>query len=250
VSTLGVAILGSTGSIGTTALRVLERQRDRFHVAALTAFTNGPLLAEQAERFRPGFVGLVKNGATDRSGWSEGERCLVEAATRDDVDIVLELHRKLTPLQALPLIEELGERLRAAVPPQPETTIVHGDFTPNNLLLRPGGEVAAMLDWELWTLGDPIADLAWLRIWWPPDAERAPLGEPPPSSADGAPPADHDVSVVSGTAMAAALTDEGFPVEQVLIDLDDEQRRLVWSIVDGPYRCRDAHDALDVALKG
>lgn len=90
----------------------------------------------------------------------------------------------------LPLIEELAERLGAAVPPQPETTIVHGDFTPNNLLMRPEGEVAAMLDWELWTLGDPIADLAWLRIWWAPDAERAPLGQPPPSGVDGAPPAD------------------------------------------------------------
>ena len=40
----GVAILGSTGSIGTTALRVLERQRDRFRVAALTAFNNAELL--------------------------------------------------------------------------------------------------------------------------------------------------------------------------------------------------------------
>jgi 1-deoxy-D-xylulose-5-phosphate reductoisomerase len=42
--TRGVALLGSTGSIGTTALRVLERQRDRFHVAALTAYANGALL--------------------------------------------------------------------------------------------------------------------------------------------------------------------------------------------------------------
>lgn len=89
----------------------------------------------------------------------------------------------------LPLVDELGARLREAVPPQPETTIVHGDFTPNNLLMASDGEVAAILDWELWTLGDPIADLAWLRIWWPPNAERAPLGGDPPSAVDGAPPA-------------------------------------------------------------
>ncbi|HWE42099.1 MAG TPA: hypothetical protein VG432_06330, partial [Gemmatimonadaceae bacterium] len=56
---LGVAILGSTGSIGTTALRVLARQRDRFRVAALTAFSNAALLEEQAAAFTPSYVGLV-----------------------------------------------------------------------------------------------------------------------------------------------------------------------------------------------
>ena len=49
----GVAILGSTGSIGTTALRVLERQSERFRVAALTAYNNAELLGRQAERYRP-----------------------------------------------------------------------------------------------------------------------------------------------------------------------------------------------------
>ncbi len=58
----GVAILGSTGSIGTTALRVLERQRDRFRVAALTAYDNARLLGEQADHFAPAFVGIVANG--------------------------------------------------------------------------------------------------------------------------------------------------------------------------------------------
>ncbi|MGE5100977.1 MAG: 1-deoxy-D-xylulose-5-phosphate reductoisomerase [Deltaproteobacteria bacterium] len=87
--TRGVAILGSTGSIGTTALRVLERQRDRFHVVALTAYNNATLLEEQAERFHPRFVGIVHNGADPHSGWSVGTDCLIEAARLDDVDIVL-----------------------------------------------------------------------------------------------------------------------------------------------------------------
>jgi aminoglycoside phosphotransferase (APT) family kinase protein len=89
----------------------------------------------------------------------------------------------------LPLVEEVAERLRVSVPAQPETTIVHGDFTPNNLLMSDAGEVAAILDWELWTLGDPLADVAWLSIWWPPDTVRAPLGVAPPSAVDGAPSA-------------------------------------------------------------
>jgi aminoglycoside phosphotransferase (APT) family kinase protein len=88
----------------------------------------------------------------------------------------------------LALVGEVGEALREAAPPQPETTLVHGDYTPNNLLMSPAGEVAAILDWELWTLGDPLADLAWLGIWWPPDASRSPLGCESPSAAAGAPP--------------------------------------------------------------
>jgi len=85
----GIAILGSTGSIGTTALRVLDRQRDRFRVVALTAYNNAALLEEQAEQFGPSFVGIVRNGAEPHSGWSVGTDCLVEAACLADVDIVL-----------------------------------------------------------------------------------------------------------------------------------------------------------------
>ncbi len=85
----GVAVLGSTGSIGTTALRVLARHRDRFRVAALTAFSNAALLEQQAAEFAPGYVGVVHNGDTPHAGWGEGSQCLIVAATRDDVSIVI-----------------------------------------------------------------------------------------------------------------------------------------------------------------
>ena len=87
----GVAILGSTGSIGTTALRVIERQRPRFRVAALTAFRNASLLDAQVQAFQPAYVGLVGDADTAHPGWchGRGDGCLVAAATRDDVDIVL-----------------------------------------------------------------------------------------------------------------------------------------------------------------
>src|SRR5262249_43740741 len=84
----GVAILGSTGSLGTTALRGLERQRERFRVAALTAFSNASLLEEQAALHTPSYVGLVRD-ELEREGWRSGTDTLVEAATREDVDIVL-----------------------------------------------------------------------------------------------------------------------------------------------------------------
>jgi 1-deoxy-D-xylulose-5-phosphate reductoisomerase len=85
----GVAVLGSTGSIGTTALRVLDRQRARFRVTALTANSNGALLREQARLFSPAFVGMVESSSDADEAWESGTDALIAAATRDDVDIVL-----------------------------------------------------------------------------------------------------------------------------------------------------------------
>jgi len=50
---VGVAILGSTGSIGCSTLHVLARQRERFRVVALTAHSNAELLARQAAEWQP-----------------------------------------------------------------------------------------------------------------------------------------------------------------------------------------------------
>ncbi|HVF40805.1 MAG TPA: 1-deoxy-D-xylulose-5-phosphate reductoisomerase [Gemmatimonadaceae bacterium] len=85
----GIAVLGSTGSIGTTALRVISRQHERFRIAALTAHSNAELLEQQANEFHPGFVGLVNASDERAKGWHAGPQCLVAAATREDVDIVL-----------------------------------------------------------------------------------------------------------------------------------------------------------------
>jgi 1-deoxy-D-xylulose-5-phosphate reductoisomerase len=89
MSMRGVAILGSTGSIGKTALEVIHRHPDRFRVSGLTAFSNAELLREQVARFLPQYVGLVQNGAGSHAGWCGGEECLVDAATAHDADIVL-----------------------------------------------------------------------------------------------------------------------------------------------------------------
>jgi aminoglycoside phosphotransferase (APT) family kinase protein len=65
-------------------------------------------------------------------------------------------------------IDELHARLRAAVPPQDELRLVHGDFHLANVIVDPtGGSIRAVLDWELCTLGDPLADLGGLLAYWP-----------------------------------------------------------------------------------
>ena len=133
----GIALLGSTGSIGTTALRVLDRQRGRFRVAALTAFANTSLLREQASVYQPSFVGLVQNGAQHDARWRTGERCLVEAATRDDVDIVLNAVVGAAGLDATLAALEAGKRVALA---NKETLVMAGDLA-RAAAKRGGGEI-------------------------------------------------------------------------------------------------------------
>jgi aminoglycoside phosphotransferase (APT) family kinase protein len=105
-----------------------------------------------------------------------------------------------------------------------------------------------MLDWELWTLGDPIADLAWLRIWWPPDAERAPLGEPPPSSADGAPPADQLVQAYaerSGRDLSRLPFWTALSYWKLAIILEGVYRRWREDPVNGGAHARDLRPRAD-----
>jgi aminoglycoside phosphotransferase (APT) family kinase protein len=68
----------------------------------------------------------------------------------------------------LPEIDQLASRLRAALPTSPPPTIVHGDFRLGNMALDPYdvGRIAAVFDWEMATLGDPLSDLGYTLIYW------------------------------------------------------------------------------------
>jgi aminoglycoside phosphotransferase (APT) family kinase protein len=82
----------------------------------------------------------------------------------------------------LPALERLADRLEAAVPEQHEVTLVHGDFHLLNVVAAPDGEhIRAILDWELCTLGDPVADLGALLAYWPQAGEAADWLFPAPS---------------------------------------------------------------------
>ncbi|HEY7325493.1 MAG TPA: phosphotransferase family protein [Streptosporangiaceae bacterium] len=63
-------------------------------------------------------------------------------------------------------VEVAHRRLAAAVPPQRRTGIVHGDFRLGNMICGADGKIRAVLDWELATLGDPLADFGWTLSWW------------------------------------------------------------------------------------
>ncbi len=120
-----VAVLGSTGSIGTTALRVIARHPERFSVTALTANSNAALLRDQARLFNPSYVGLVNcTEATDEE-WNRGVQCLVDAATLPDVDIVLNAIVGAAGLDATIAALESGKRVALA---NKETLVVAGEL--------------------------------------------------------------------------------------------------------------------------
>ncbi len=80
--------------------------------------------------------------------------------------------------RALPLVNALHDRLVATVPEQQGAGIVHGDYRLDNCLMTAEGAVAAVLDWELCTLGDVLADLGGLLIWWGDDLADDPSQDP------------------------------------------------------------------------
>jgi aminoglycoside phosphotransferase (APT) family kinase protein len=74
----------------------------------------------------------------------------------------------------LPAMEEVYEALRGRIPVQHGAGIVHGDYRLGNMLTGADARIAAVLDWELCTLGDPLADLGYLMNNWAEPGESGP----------------------------------------------------------------------------
>jgi aminoglycoside phosphotransferase (APT) family kinase protein len=80
----------------------------------------------------------------------------------------------------IPAVDEVYEELRRTIPEQGPGTIVHGDYRLDNTMLGEDGTVRAVLDWEICTLGDPLADIGLLCVYWadPGDELAALLSAP------------------------------------------------------------------------
>jgi 1-deoxy-D-xylulose-5-phosphate reductoisomerase len=126
--TVGVAVLGATGSIGTTTLRVLERQRERYRVVALTAHRSEDAVRRLAAPWGRPYSAAV---------CVDGPGCLVEAATHPEAEIVVNAVVGAAGLDATLAALRAGKRVALA---NKESLVMAGD-----LVLRTavdgGGEI-------------------------------------------------------------------------------------------------------------
>ena len=77
-------------------------------------------------------------------------------------------------------VDAVYEALASSIPPQGRSAIVHGDYRLDNTMLADDGSVAAVLDWEICTLGDQLADVGLLMVYWTEPGRRV-LGPRPGS---------------------------------------------------------------------
>jgi 1-deoxy-D-xylulose-5-phosphate reductoisomerase len=126
--TVGVAVLGATGSIGASTLAVLARQRERYHVVALTAHRSRDALVREAEAAGACFWATVAE---------QGPGCLLEAATRPDVDVVVNAVVGAAGLEATLAALRAGKRVALA---NKESLVMAGDLV-LQAAVDGGGEV-------------------------------------------------------------------------------------------------------------
>jgi aminoglycoside phosphotransferase (APT) family kinase protein len=113
---------------------------------------------------------LVQIHAVDPDGSGLGD------LGRKEDYVARQLHRwqgqwEKSKTRELEPIDRVHEALSARIPEQGPATIVHGDYRLDNMILSDSGEVAAVVDWELCTLGDPLADVGLLMTYWPERGE-------------------------------------------------------------------------------
>jgi aminoglycoside phosphotransferase (APT) family kinase protein len=111
--------------------------------------------------------------AVGLEGWGKPEGYLERQLRRwgGQLELTMPLTRELPDLLAA------GEWLRRRVPESPPSTVVQGDYKLDNVMFGPAApRLVAILDWEMATIGDPLADLGWLLSFWrEPDDPQDPV---------------------------------------------------------------------------
>jgi 1-deoxy-D-xylulose-5-phosphate reductoisomerase len=137
----GVAILGSTGSIGESALRVLGRHRDEFNLVALVGGSNREALAQQVAEWRPRFASLARGNGD--ATFATGPESLIAAATHPDVDIIVNAVVGAAGLDATLAALQAGKRVALA---NKESLVMAGDLV--RAAARQGGGELVPVDSE------------------------------------------------------------------------------------------------------
>jgi aminoglycoside phosphotransferase (APT) family kinase protein len=164
-------------------------------------FVEGPILRSQGEAEehfgeaeRQAIGDRVADTLVDIHAVDVGAVGLGDLGKREDY-VARQLHRwqgqwEKSKTRELPVVDEVHDRLVARIPEQGPATIVHGDYRLDNMILADSGEVAAVVDWELCTLGDPLADVGMLFVYWAQPGDQLTALMQPPTLATGFPTRD------------------------------------------------------------
>ncbi len=162
---LRVAILGSTGSIGTSALNVIRRHPERFDVTVLVANRSVEELERQVHEHRPDRVVVADEDAYSRcrengAEWAGGRQAILDAVVRPDVDVVLNALVGFAGLEPSLVALEAGKRVALA---NKESLVAGGDLV-LEAIRRGGGELVPVDSEHSAILqclnGDPEASIA------------------------------------------------------------------------------------------
>jgi aminoglycoside phosphotransferase (APT) family kinase protein len=143
----------------------------------------------------------------------------------------------------LPVVEEVGAWLAANMPQSPPSTIVHGDYRLGNLMVgnEAPARVVAVFDWELSTIGDPLADLGYLTATWaqagdPEDIAYASLSMA--TRREGFMKRDELIAryeQLSGRSMAAVSWYQTLAIWRAAVFMEGNYKRFSMGNSDDPY---------------
>jgi len=140
--------------------------RSRKDTAALTESQNADLSERLADMLTA--IHGVDVEAAGLAGLGRGAGYLTRQLAR------WQRQAELSRTREIPGYDQLVDRLTATLPPEGETTLVHGDFRLDNVLVAvaPRPRITAVVDWEMATLGDPLADLGLTLVYWSDPGEE------------------------------------------------------------------------------
>lgn len=142
----------------------------------------------------------------------------------------------------LPAVERVGAWLAAHLPTSPPSTIVHGDYRLGNVMLAPHApaEVIAIFDWEMSTIGDPLADLGYLCLTYssPDDPADEPFQLTTVTRADGWPTRGELVARYeerSGRSMSDIRWYQTLALWKAIVFMEGNYKRASSGMSDDPY---------------
>ncbi|HEY2260351.1 MAG TPA: phosphotransferase family protein [Solirubrobacteraceae bacterium] len=142
----------------------------------------------------------------------------------------------------IPEFERVAQWLAANLPPSPPATIVHGDYRLGNVILAHGApaRLAAILDWEMATIGDPLADVGYMMIHWR-QADDRPAGKFNPESVTTKPgfPTRQEVVAryeeLSGRSVGALDWYVALALWKAVAFMEGNYKRAISGASDDPY---------------